>query len=321
MSKRSLLRMFALSLAAALNATAVMAEKVHIFIGTDYQFAVAEIAAAKGFYAKHGLDVDVNSFNTGTDAVQAMRSAKAGYVMAGDLPSAKTWEVGDVVGIAPVVWDDSSLSVFSIAQVTKATDLRGKNVAVVTGSSMEIFLVNYLKQNGMARRDVNIINLSPGDMPPALAKGDIVAFLHNQPTTAAGLRAVKGAHYLTHGTKGFGVNRIILNAARATAEQQPDQVIAMVRSLLDAIQLLKTNPEECYPIVAKYLGTSVTTVKKDIAVFHYDMTLDQAFVQDMTTELNLATELGMAKAPINWKTQWMTKFEKAVDPKLVAVEP
>jgi ABC-type nitrate/sulfonate/bicarbonate transport system substrate-binding protein len=308
-------------LSLGLASASAIAQKVQVFVGTDYPFAVAHIAAAKGFFAKHGLDATVVTFNTGTDAVQAMRSAKAGYVLAGDMPSAKTWAVGDVVGIAPMTWDDSSLAVLAVAGVTKPSDLKGKKVATPLGSTGEIFFLNYLRQNGMTRKDVELINLTPGDMPAAMANGDIVAYLWNQPTTAAGLRAVKGSHYLTDGSKGFGVNRVMLNAARATAENNPDQVVSMVRALREAVQYLKTNPDDCYPIVAKAMSTSVDKVREQIAVFHYDMTLDKAFLDDMTSKIRIATEVGIVKEPINWKTQWMTKFAKAVDPKLVQVEP
>lgn len=309
------------ALAVALASASAMAQKVQVFIGTDYPFAVAYVAAAKGMFAKYGLDATVNTFNTGTDATLAMRSAKAGYVLSGDLPSAKTWAIGDVVGIVPITWDDQSLAILAIAGVTKPADLKGKKVATPKGSTGEIFFVNYLKQNGMSRKDVDMINLSPGDMPAAMANGDIVAYLWNQPTTAAGLKAVKGAHFLTAGSKGFGVNRVMLNAARSTAENNPDQVIAVIRTLRDAMDFIKNNPDEAYPIIAKYLGGSVDKVKEQIVVFNYDMTLNQAFVDDMTTKIQIANEVGIINAPINWKTQWMTKFAKAVDPKLVAVEP
>jgi ABC-type nitrate/sulfonate/bicarbonate transport system substrate-binding protein len=305
----------------SLISTSSVAQKVQIFVGTDYPFAVAHIAAAKGYFTKYGLDAAVVTFNTGTDAVQAMRSAKAGYVLAGDLPSSKTWAVGDVVGIAPITWDVTSLAILAVANVTKPSDLKGKKVATPLGSTGEIFFVNYLRQNGMSRKDVDLINLTPGDMPAAMANGDIVAYLWNNLTTTQGLKAVKGAHYLTDGSKGFGINRVMLNAARPTAENNPDQVVAMVRSLRDAVRLLNTNPDECYPIVAKALSTSIERVKEQIAGFHFDMTLDRAFVEDMTTKIMIANEVGMMKEPINWKTQWMTKFAKAVDPTLVQVEP
>ncbi len=113
-----------------------MAQKVQVFVGTDYPFAVAYVADAKGYFKKYGLDATVNTFNTGTDAVLAMRSAKAGYVLAGDLPSVRTWAVGDVVGIAPVTWDDSSLAVLAAPGINTASDLRGKKVSTPLGSTV-----------------------------------------------------------------------------------------------------------------------------------------------------------------------------------------
>ena len=320
MVQRSL-QMVGGALAAALFSFSAMAQKVQVFVGTDYPFAVAYVAAAKGMFAKYGLDATVNTFNTGADAVLAMRSAKAGYVLAGDLPSARTWAIGDVVGIAPLTWDDSSLAVLAAPGIDKAADLKGKKISTPLGSTGEIFLLNYLRQNGITRKDVDLINLTPGDMPVALAKGDIVAYLWNQPTTSAGLKAAKGAHYITDGSKGFGVNRVMFNAARATVENNPDQVIAVFRTLLDAQQFIKNNPDEAHVIIAKALGSTPDKVKEQIKVFNFDMTIDKAFVDDMTTKIDIAKEIGIVKDSINWKTQWTTKFAKAIDPKLVAVEP
>jgi len=69
------------------------------------------------------------------------------------------------------------------------------------------------------------------------------------------------------------------------------------------------------------IHNTVENVKKNIAVFHYDMTLDKGFVDDMTTKVTIAAEVGIVKEPINWKTQWMSKFARTVDPALVAVQP
>jgi len=315
------LQLIGAAFAIALVSASATAQKVQMFVGTDYPFSAAYVAAAKGLFAKHGVDATVNTFNTGADAVLAMRSAKAGYVLAGDLPSVRTWAVGDVVGIAPLTWDDSSLAVLAAPQITKAADLKGKRISTPMGSTGEIFFLNYLRQNGIGRKDVDLINLTPGDMPVALARGDIVAFLWNTPTTSAGLKAAKGSHFLTNGSKGFGVNRVMFNAARATAENNPDQVVAVFRALLDAQQFIKSNPDEAHAIVAKALGTTPERVREQIKVFNFDMTLDKAFLDDMTSKIEIAREIGIVNAPINWKTQWMTKFAKAVDPKLVQVEP
>lgn len=310
------------ALAAMLAPATVSAQqKTQIFVGTDYPFATAYVADGLGIFKRNGLDVVVNTFNTGTDAVQAMRSARAGFVIAGDMPSAKTWSVGDVVGVAPVTWDDSSLAVLAIESIKRAADLKGKKVATRIGSSGEIFFTNFLRQNGIARNQVDMLNLSPGDMPVAMANGDIVAYLWNQPTTAVGMRAVKGAHFLTDGTKGFGMNRILLSAARPTAEGSPDEVTAVIKSLLEAQAVIKNEPDKAYPIIAKIMSTSVEKVKEQIAAFNYDMTVDKAFVEDMTTKIEIATALGIASGPIDWDKQWMTKFAKAVDPRLVKFQP
>src|SRR4051794_20790907 len=79
---------------------------VTIFTGLDTGYAPLYVAELQGMFASNGVTVTVQTFTSGAEAVTAVRSAKAGYVLGGDLPSLNAWSVGggDIVGIAPVAW-------------------------------------------------------------------------------------------------------------------------------------------------------------------------------------------------------------------------
>lgn len=299
------------------SAASVTIGRTAVFTGTDYPFAPAYVADARGYFAKHGVEAVVHTFPSGADAVQALRSARSGLVLAGDLPSMRTWSVGDVVGVSPVVWDDSSISVVAAKEIQTAGDLRGKRIATILGASNEIFLTIYLRQSGLRREDVQLINLGSGDMPVALARGEIVAFMGNQLTSAKALQAVPGAHYLRRGIKGLGTNRIIASAIRTTAEQDRALVVGTLKGLYDGVMFLAEQPDESHAIVARRLGVPVDVVKENIKVFNYSMAFDRAFVGDMTTESRIAVQLGMLKQFIDWKVQFRTDLLREVGRNLV----
>ena len=161
---------------------------VSIFTGLDTGYAPLYVAELQGLFAAQGVEATVQTFTSGAEAVTAVRSAKAGYVLAGDLPSLRTWQVGDIVGIAPVSWSTANVSIVASKDVRTAADLRGKSIGVVVGSAPHITLVSYLTKNGIPLADVRIVNLTPGDMTPALNRNDIQALVWGATVTDVATR-------------------------------------------------------------------------------------------------------------------------------------
>jgi ABC-type nitrate/sulfonate/bicarbonate transport system substrate-binding protein len=294
---------------------------VLIMTGTDYNFTPARIAEAKGLFKKYGVDAAVQKFNSGADAIQAFRSHRSAYAIAADLPSMKTWAVGDVVGISPLVSDVLGLSIVAAKDIQSPADLKGKKVGMIFGASEQIALYAWLEANGIRSADFQPVNLGHGDMPPALLRGDIAAFIGNLPTVSVCLKAVPGSHVLQKGTEGYLTDRQIVNASRAFAQGNPQLTVAVLSALRDAETLIRDHPEEAFPVIAEWLGVSVDTARANMAIFTFDMTFSDAFVRDLTLESERATQLGFVKQPIDWKTQFETQYLRTVDSRLVTARP
>ncbi|HEV2016837.1 MAG TPA: ABC transporter substrate-binding protein [Gemmatimonadaceae bacterium] len=289
---------------------------VSLFTGKDYLPAAAYVAQAEDLFAKNGVEVTHQTFNSGADAITAVRSAKAGFVMAGLLPSMKTWAVGDMIGIAPVGWSTESFSVLAAANIKSPADLVGKKAATVNGSSGQIYLTIYLQGNGLEGK-VEMVNLSPGDMPVALNRGDIAAYMWTQATTDAGLKAVPGAHLLQKGIKGIGNDIAMISAAKTTTQSSPDTVVAVLKALNAANNFIATNPDQAAAIVAKFLGVEQSVARKNMDLEHYTMLYDDEFVKGARADSAIALKLGMISSPLDLKNHIDTTLLRKVDPKLV----
>src|SRR3546814_16040167 len=91
------------------------------------------------------------------------------------------------------MWQSGIVGVCSVANYTKlsvviarkglasATDLKGKKVGVMLGSTSEYFAYLYFAKAGMTLDQVEVINLKPAEMVAALVQSDIDAAVIWQP--------------------------------------------------------------------------------------------------------------------------------------------
>src|SRR5262245_24796293 len=67
------------------------------------------------------------------------------------------------------------------SDIKSIKDLKGKKVAIWPGSTQEVVILERLKAEGMSIKDIQNIRLPFGDMAPALARGDVDAYVGAEP--------------------------------------------------------------------------------------------------------------------------------------------
>ncbi len=292
--------------------------KVRIFSGTDEHWVQFQVAKAKGFFKDEGLDAEVTVFTTGATATEAFRAGRGDFISAGDLPSAAMWKTGNAVGIAPMSSDTEIFGIVGKNNINSPADLRGRKVATRTGSTGEFLLYRYLASGGLAPSDVPIVDLAPPEMVLALVHGDIDAFAWLAPFTTRAISTGTNIK-LVSSAKGLANNRIVLSVARAFADQNPELVRKVLRATNRAVAFTRANPEEATKIWAAAVQGDPAQSLPVVRLISYDMTFDNAFVNDMNELAKFMVQKGALKEPINWATDMNTNFLRELDPKLVAV--
>ncbi len=288
---------------------------VSIYIGTDPSFSAVYYAKQAGLFDQEGVNVTLNTFASGTEALESYRSGGAGLVGTGDLPAINAWNKGDTVGVEPLAFDETTFSFLVSGDIQQPSDLIGKTIATKVGSSGSYYAYNYLAEQGLTDQ-VTIVNLSPADMPAALARGDIAGFIWTVPTILAATQAVPTAHKLVDGSKGYLQNRVMLSASTSLIASSPDIVAKVVKAVSEGCTDMSTDPDAKQK-VADYLKVDLSVVEQGSDGVQFSCGFDQAFVDDMTTKGTAGKTAGLVDGPVDWSTMFDTSFLSQVDPALV----
>jgi NitT/TauT family transport system substrate-binding protein len=228
--------------------------RIRVGILATGEFAQTYIAQKKGFFAKHGLGVDLVYFQGGSQVIQAM--------LGGDLPMTVT--AGPEGVIAKLQGADITLlaannptmhfTLFVAPEIKKADDLRGKTAGISRFGSSSDFSIRYIfKSLGLTERDVTIVQI--GDNPSRLAAlktNAIQASVFTTPNTVrarkAGFTSMVDAYKLGLKFQGSGIaaTGAFLRDHRPIVEQ-------FFRGFLEGVAYAKTHKEESLPLIKEFM--------------------------------------------------------------------
>lgn len=177
-------------------------------------------------------------------------------------------------------------------------DLKGKRVAIPHRMSVHnILLYRLLKQNGLSLSDVEWIEMPPPDMPAALARGDIKAYIVAEPF---GAKAVLGGH----GKKLIDAREIwpeyvccglVVNPG--FEKDHPEAVQELVDSLVAAGRYIDRNREEAARIARQDMNIEEATWRQsfDWGVTYGDLRIRK---EDLEALHRYTVEMGLLKGPL-----------------------
>lgn len=178
-SRRWMLGAAVLALSAGAGLPARAAEKVAVRLSWT-PFAVhipIYVAKAKGFYAQHGLDVDIRPGRGSSFSALTVGSGQEQFGVADAAASVAARAKGVPIVVIANFQQDNGAALFAreASGITKVADLKGKNVGVYVGSTTTIFLQALLKKNGLSLQDISPITVRSGTDLPLVLQGKIDA--------------------------------------------------------------------------------------------------------------------------------------------------
>ena len=148
--------------------------------------------------------------------------------------------------------------------IDKLADLKGKKVAILPGSTQEAFMLGRLTMEGMTIHDLTPVRVSFSEMPAALARGDVDAYVGAEPgpglSVASGVGKIVEYPYSTP----MGSLNMIMATNRETVEKRPDLAKLMVSLQRQASGFAMANPDQMAAMTIAKLGMSKAAV--DIAI-------------------------------------------------------
>lgn len=142
----------------------------------------------------------------------------------------------------------TALVVRNGSKLRTVRDLKGRRVAANRGTDPYIFLLRTLDRNGLAPRDVTIVQLSHADGKAALERGSVDAWAGLDPLMAKA--EVDGKASLLYRNPDFNTYGI-LNVREQFARENPATVLTVLRAYEQARLWALKNPQELRKVLIR----------------------------------------------------------------------
>ena len=217
-------------------------------------FAPSWVAADKGIWKKHGLDVELIFLRGGSRTVSALLGGSVDFIIGSDLGVTTAILQGAALTRVGTTTNTLGYSMITQPNIKTIRDLRGKIIGITPGRDAAYArVVKLLRDNGMdPSKDVTF--LSVGDGGPAarvaaLSSGVIHATMFTPPSDMisekAGMRVLAKIDVANIGGG--------LNTSTAALQKNRAQLLRFLRGYMEAIQYLKLHKDESLKIFSKYV--------------------------------------------------------------------
>ena len=172
-----------------------------------------------------------HAFWRGADIVPLLADRRLEAGLLGDVPTLMASARGQAVIVGLVKQTSTAIVGRRVAQVS---DLAGRRIGYVEGSSAHHTLLQGLRSAGLSERQVRLVPLAVSEMPEALERGEIDAFAAWEPAPSAALAANRANRIVFRGlTSDF----LVLD--RRFAEQQPAAARHLIAGFVRALEWMR----------------------------------------------------------------------------------
>jgi sulfonate transport system substrate-binding protein len=164
----------------ATSSAATDLSSVTLNIGDQKGTGAQAVLSAAGLLSSLPFKVTWADFTSGPPMLEAMASGSVDVGGVGDAPpvfAAAGGEAVTIVGARTAVnGDQDALIVPKGSSITSISQLKGKKIAVGSGSSANYHILTVLTKAGLTTKDVTLVNLQPANALAAFTSGSVDAW-------------------------------------------------------------------------------------------------------------------------------------------------
>jgi ABC-type nitrate/sulfonate/bicarbonate transport system substrate-binding protein len=176
-------------------------------------------------------------------------------------------------GMAVVARKDSPIAAI--------TDLKGKQVGILPGTTQQVFFYERLHMVGMTPQDIREVRIGFADMPAALARGDIDAYVGAEPGPSLSLVDGSGKIVEYPYSTPMGSLNMILATHGDTLAKQPDRVLMMLDLQRQASAYAMAHPDEMVAMTVQKLGLNKAAVARAVSNVELDWQMTPLMVDEV----------------------------------------
>ncbi len=217
------------------------------------------------FYEKFtppGYKIEVFPYETPTDGKNAVVTRSVDFGTYGLAAATLGGAAGEPVVIIGAQCNRGMAVVSGVnSGISTIKDLKGKKVAILPGSTQEVVILDRLKMEGMSIKDIQPIRVAFSDMPAALERGDIDAYVGAEPGPSISL--AKGVGKIVeypYSTPTGSVN-MVMTTHESMTKDNPELVKVFLTIHRKATEYAMANRAAFVEMAAQKLGQPKPTIE------------------------------------------------------------
>lgn len=231
-------------------------------------------------FAPPGITIEVVPFESPTDGKNAVLTGTVDTCIHGIAAFLLGAAAGEpVVIVAAATNRGMAIVADARSDIRTVRDLKGRRVAIFPGSTQEVVILERLKAEGLSVADIQPIRLSFSDMPAALARGDIDAYVGAEP--GPGISVANGAGRIVEYpySTPIGSLNMILSTSEKLIRDDPQRLRLIVDLHKQATDYAMAHPEQMIEVAMQKLGQQRRSI--EIAVPNVELTwrIDDEFIR------------------------------------------
>jgi NitT/TauT family transport system substrate-binding protein len=230
-------------------------------------------------FAPPGYTIEVIPFESPTDGKNAVLTGTVDTCIHGIAAFLLGAAAGEPVVIVAGA-TNRGMAIISDAhsEIKSVKDLKGKRVAIWPGSTQEVVILERLKAEGLSIQDIQPIRLSFSDMPAALARGDVDAYVGAEPGPGISLANGVGRLVEYPYSTPIGSLNMILSASEQMIKDNPERIRMIVEMHKKATDYAMANRDQMIEVAMQKLGQQRKSI--EIAIPNVELTwkIDGEFI-------------------------------------------
>ena len=270
--------------------------KVRLGVNTVASHAALVVGAQEGIFRKYGFDVEVLPLASGAQSIQALAANQVDWAGAGIESTVVAWATKLPVKAYAMYargGDSYGILVRQDRGIQTPADLRGKTVAVPTGTAPDQGLAQLLKKANVPPNSLKRINASFGNMGQMLVQGSVDAMVGVEPfltlTEEAAVGKTKMLTRLGKEVQGGG----FLSITDAWAKAHPSELESVVAALAESQRWVREHSTEAAKIHAEFLKVEPRYVEAAFARLQFAFTADDFTRKSLVNTIDYQAEAGL----------------------------
>lgn len=272
------------------------------------------VGAKKGFFKQVGIDVNLQSYPSGIEQLDAVLTGQSDISGNGqyNIPPVAA-KGGQVKIIGEYATSGKQFGVVANSSIKTPHDLIGKTVATQSPSSFDYYYDLFLKKYNLDRSKIKLKNIPFAQQIAALKNGDVDAYFSNEPFLTDGVQAVPGAHILKRSGDDNVFTLHVYLAASKKLYSNPALAKAFLRGMAATVKWMNAHIDTVANDYYNQMGAKTAAdAKAQLQLLNFKVDFNNDAVQQLNDVNDYMTENKIVSSKPDLSSYLDQSFAKAV---------